>query len=81
MERKLDQLKKAITNHDRAIRAKAGIRVARTNEVFTAPLQISASTGAGFESPCTCYVCLAKFKRFLTSITVEFKSSALVILT
>lgn len=61
--------KKDIANHDRAVRAKAGIRVARTNEVFQAPLQISSSSVAEHESPGelksprTCYVCLAKFKK------------------
>lgn len=59
--------KRAIADHDKAIRARAGIRVARTNDIFAAPLEISSSQQAeqspgDLKSPRTCYVCLAKFK-------------------
>jgi NAD(P)-dependent dehydrogenase (short-subunit alcohol dehydrogenase family) len=59
--------KKILSSHDRAIRAKTGIRTARTNEVFSAPLQISSSEQEGsspgeLKSPRTCYVCQEKFK-------------------
>ena len=60
--------KKALINHDRALRANTGIRSARTHDVFSAPLQISSSqteteSPGELESPRSCYVCLAKFKK------------------
>jgi len=60
--------KKAIMNHDKAIRAKAGIRVARVSDVFEAPLQITSSqdeveSPGDLKNPRNCYVCLAKFKK------------------
>ncbi len=60
--------KKARVAHDRALRAKTGIRSARTHEVFSAPLQISSSQAeeespGELEFPRTCYVCLKEFKK------------------
>jgi NAD(P)-dependent dehydrogenase (short-subunit alcohol dehydrogenase family) len=61
-------LKKAVTQHDRGVRAKTGIRSARTTDVFAAPLQISKTSESFFKtagelkSPRACYVCLAPFK-------------------
>jgi len=59
--------KREITNHNHSVRAKTGIRSARTNEIFQAPLQISSSqqerpSPGELKSPRACYVCLAKFK-------------------
>jgi len=59
--------KRAIIEHDKAQRAKTGIRSARTNQVFSAPLQIESSSqsykkiAGELKSPRSCYVCLAKF--------------------
>lgn len=61
--------RKAITNHDRQVRAKTGIRQARTVDVFSAPLQITSSgneeipSPGELKSPRSCYVCLEKFKK------------------
>ncbi len=59
--------KKVVRDHDRAARARTGIRSARTTDIFTAPLQLSSSEipdkiPGELNSPRSCYVCLAKFK-------------------
>ncbi len=61
--------KHALVKHDKALRAKTGIRSARTTDVFSAPLQISSSDASMCEavgelkSPRRCYVCRAEFKQ------------------
>ncbi len=66
--KKIRSLKKrAIIDHDKALRAKTGIRQARTIDIFEAPLQISSSeesvTAPGeMKSERSCYVCLTRFK-------------------
>jgi len=60
--------KKDITKHNHSVRAKTGIRSARTNEIFQAPLQISATekdhpSPGELKSPRACYVCLTKFTK------------------
>jgi NAD(P)-dependent dehydrogenase (short-subunit alcohol dehydrogenase family) len=60
--------KTAIMDHDKAVRARAGIRVARVDDVFQAPLQISGTEQEEAEpgemkSARSCYVCLARFKK------------------
>lgn len=61
--------KKALTDHDRALRAETGIRSARTHEVFTAPIQITGATQTipppvgELKSPRNCYVCRAEFTK------------------
>ncbi len=59
--------KKILARHDRAIRAKTGIRTARTSDVFSAPLQIYSSqqvdsSPGELKSPRACYVCNESFK-------------------
>ena len=60
--------KKAITDHDRNLRTRTGIRKARTVDVYAAPLQITSSdqktipSPGELKSPRSCYVCLTKFK-------------------
>ncbi len=57
--------RKAITNHDRNLRAQTGIRSAREFDVFSAPLQITSGSEAQspgeLKSPRSCYVCLSEF--------------------
>lgn len=61
--------KKALSNLDRAARARTGIRTARTTDVFTAPMQLEPATQAEVDfdnelkSPRSCYVCLDKFSK------------------
>jgi NAD(P)-dependent dehydrogenase (short-subunit alcohol dehydrogenase family) len=69
--------KKAITDHDRALRAKTGIRAARTTDVFSAPAQVQQLThdsnpSASFagdtipgelKAARSCYVCLTRFTK------------------
>lgn len=60
--------KKALIAHDRTLRTKTGIRSARAQSVFSAPLQISSSktedeSPGELEFPRSCYVCLQKYKK------------------
>ena len=59
--------RKKITHADRKLRAKTGIREARTHTVFVAPKQISGSVSASepneMNSPRNCYVCKAEFTK------------------
>lgn len=61
----LTSRRKKIALQDRKARATTGIREARTNSVFTAPLQITSSTSGEnaqtLNSPRNCYVCKAEF--------------------
>jgi NAD(P)-dependent dehydrogenase (short-subunit alcohol dehydrogenase family) len=68
--------RKKVVNQDRSARANTGIRLARTNAVFSAPLKIAStsstetvfshdeipSAGTTLE-PRNCYVCKVEFKR------------------
>ncbi|MDD9301437.1 MAG: SDR family oxidoreductase [Desulfobacter sp.] len=62
------QKRLAIVEKERRLRAKTGIRKARTKTVFTAPGQIAYSGQASpgenqkLETPRNCYVCKAEFK-------------------
>ena len=60
--------KKQIVSLERKARAATGIRLAREDAVFTAPLQLSDNTESGkdylvLQSPRNCYVCKAEFTR------------------
>jgi len=61
--------KQSQIQHDRSLRAKTGIRTARTVDVFSAPLQITSGDSEAIpspgelKSPRSCYVCLTRFKK------------------
>jgi NAD(P)-dependent dehydrogenase (short-subunit alcohol dehydrogenase family) len=62
--RKIKRLQ--IVSAERRVRASTGIRLARDAAVFSAPLQLSATTDAAthpsaLQSPRNCYVCKAEF--------------------
>lgn len=59
--------KKAMTQNDRNLRAKTGIRSAREFDVFSAPLQITSTepveSPGELNSPRSCYVCRTEFTK------------------
>ncbi len=61
--------KSLITTHDRALRAKTGIRQARESEVFSAPKQLESSSydscasPGELKSPRKCCICKTEFKK------------------
>ncbi len=57
------QQKRTIIEHDKAVRAKTGIRSAREADIFSAPDPVSPlqSTAGELKAPRSCYVCLSRF--------------------